>query len=357
MGRSVDYFGYYQGWEGGESFDAGRARAAIARGATPVVAWEPWDWTKGVNQPQFALSRIIAGDYDDYIRSWATEAKRFGRRVLLRFAYEMNGTWMSWSEGVNGNRPGEYVKAWRHVHRIFRQVGATNVRWVWAPNVVSPDFTPLKRLYPGDRFVDLVGIDGYNWGPTQPSWGSRWQSFDEIFRPTIRRIRKITSKRILITEIASTEVGGNKAAWIRETLAAFDRYPYIIGFMWFNYDKETDWRIQSSAASLRAFRKAIRHHRFNCDQRLRANRRVVRRGRRVKFIATIRPRTQQGERVSLFRGNKRIRTRRTGSKPTRLVFRLRPRRTLRYTVRVPARPALGLRAGRSNPVRVRVRPR
>jgi hypothetical protein len=355
VGRTVDYFGYYQGWASRDAFDFGRAEAAFGRGAVPVVAWEPWDWLKGSEQPEFALSRIIAGDFDEYIRGWAADARRFGRRVLLRFAYEMNGDWMPWSEGVNGNKPGQYVQAWRHVHRIFRQEGATNVRWVWAPNVISPDFVPLQRLYPGDRYVDLVGIDGYNWGTTQPSWGSRWQSFDEIFRPTIRRIRRITSKRILITETASTEHGGNKARWIRETLAAFDRYPSIVGFMWFNYDKETDWRIQSSPEALRAFRKGIRHHRFNCDQRLKTNRRVVRRGEHVKLIARVRPRIESRERVFLYRGAKRIRSKRTGSGPTRLAFRVRPRQTARFTIRVRGLPAHDLGPSRSNPVRIRVR--
>ena len=47
----------------------------------------------------------------------------------------MNGNWFAWMEGVNGNQPGEYVAAWRHVHDIFTAVGATNVSWVWCPNV------------------------------------------------------------------------------------------------------------------------------------------------------------------------------------------------------------------------------
>lgn len=355
VGRSVDYFGYYQGWAARDAFDAGRAGAAVARGATPVVAWEPWDWTVGVDQPEFSLSRIIAGDYDGYIEEWAADAKGFGRRVLLRFAYEMNGDWMPWSERVNGNQPGEYVRAWRRVHRIFDRVGATNVRWVWAPNVISPTFTPLARLYPGDRYVDVVGIDGYNWGATQPSWGSRWRSFDETFGATIRRVRLLTSKPILITETASTEVGGDKAAWIGDTLAAFDRYPDIIGFMWFNYDKETDWRIQSSARSLRSFREGIRHHRFTCSVRLRAGRRAVARGRRLSLVARVEPRGGGPERVVLYRGTEALRAARLGERPGRVVFRVRPRRTATYTVRLAPRPADGFGPNRSNPIRIRVR--
>ncbi|HEX6208498.1 MAG TPA: glycosyl hydrolase [Actinomycetota bacterium] len=351
VGRPVDYLGYYQGWAARDAFDTTRAGAAVARGATPVVAWEPWDWTGGVNQPEFRLARVIAGDHDDYIRAWAQDAKAFGGRIILRFAYEMNGDWMPWSESVNGNRPGEYVRAWRHVHRIFDQVGARNVRWIWAPNVVSPAFTPLKRLYPGDRWVDLVGIDGYNWGTTQSSWGSTWQSFDRIFRPTIRKLRRITSKRILITEIASTEHGGDKAAWTRKTLRAMGRYPFIVGFMWFNYDKETDWRIQSSASSLRSFRKALSHHRFSCRLRLKARSRSVRRGAPAKLVVRVRPYGGERAHVVLSRGGKKVRARWTGPSPSKLVFEVPARRAARYVARLRGpQPRM-----RSNPVRVRVR--
>ena len=33
----------------------------------------------------------------------------------------MNGWWWPWSEQLNGNNPGEFVAAWRHVHDIFVQ--------------------------------------------------------------------------------------------------------------------------------------------------------------------------------------------------------------------------------------------
>ncbi len=81
----------------------------------------------------------------------------------MRFNWEMNGRWFPWSEGVNGNKSGEYVTAWRHVHDIFTAVGANKVTWVWCPNI-DPNriFLDLASQYPGDEYVDWTCLDGYN---------------------------------------------------------------------------------------------------------------------------------------------------------------------------------------------------
>ena len=104
-------------------------------GSIPVVSWSSQSIPSNVSEPDFQLSDVIAGRYDAYIREFASKAKSWGHPFFLRFNWEMNGNWFPWSEGVNGNQPGEYVAAWRHVHDIFTAVGATNVTWVWCPNV------------------------------------------------------------------------------------------------------------------------------------------------------------------------------------------------------------------------------
>lgn len=262
-GARVDLFGFYQGWASGEPFDRARADAVTARGAIPVLAWEPYDWQAGTEQPEFALSRILRGDHDAYIRSWARDITAWGKPLMLRFAYEMNGDWMPWSEGVNGNRPGEYVAAWRHVHRIFASEGAANVSWVWAPNVAYSGSTPLEGLYPGDDYVDWLGVSGYNWGTGVTEWHT-WQSVEDVFGATLAELRSLATKPIIITETASAESGGDKAAWIRDLFPALGRHPDVAAVMWFNYDKETDWRIQSSAAARDAFKASLAEARRRC---------------------------------------------------------------------------------------------
>jgi beta-mannanase len=242
-------------------FDAAAGDAVWSRGALPMVTWEPWrDGRLGPRQPEFALRRFLDGSFDPLLRQFAESVRDWGRPVLLRFAPEMNGDWNSWSPGVNGNSAWEFVAVWKHVHDLFESVGARNVEWVWSPNVAFPHSTPLRLLYPGDAYVDWVGVDGYNWGRTRP--GMHWQSFTSVFGPTIRSITQITKKPIVLTEVGSSEVGGKKAVWIRDFLSELQRNPSIVGFVWFQYDKGTDWRIDSSSASRAAFAAGLAQPRY-----------------------------------------------------------------------------------------------
>ena len=120
----------------------------------------------------FPVARIVAGDFDGYIRSWAKAAADWGKPLMLRFAQEMNGNWYPWGAGVNGNAPGEYAKAYRHVHKIFTSVGATNVIWIWSPNVLYPGGASLSSVYPGNAYVNWIGVDGYNFGTSAYTRGA-----------------------------------------------------------------------------------------------------------------------------------------------------------------------------------------
>jgi hypothetical protein len=253
-GKRVGLYLYYESFAYSR-FEPTQADAIRARGALPEITWEPWNPTGTANQPGYGLQSITSGAYDDYIRQWATDIRAWRHPLLVRFAHEMNGDWYPWCEGVNGNRLGDYVAAWRHVHRIFRAAGTTNAKWVWTPYVRLPGSAPLASFYPGDRFVDWVGLDGYNWGSTRP--GSAWQTFAEIFGPSLAELRDITDKPLMIGEVASTEIGGDKAAWMNDFFDGLKRNPAIRAFAWFNFDKESDWRIESSEAATAAFAAGI----------------------------------------------------------------------------------------------------
>ena len=137
IGREIDYTIWYEGWASGLFGEQQRAYLARIRelGLTPVIAWDPMDQNgPPINQPLYKLSNIIRGDFDDYIDSWADGLAAYGDPVFLNFAHEMNGNWYPWGIGVNGNQPGEFVQAWRHVHDRFSAREANNVVWVWTPN-------------------------------------------------------------------------------------------------------------------------------------------------------------------------------------------------------------------------------
>ncbi|RAX43864.1 beta-mannanase [Arthrobacter sp. AQ5-06] len=231
-----------------------------ARGAVPLITWEPWAWGGGTEQPAYSLDRIAAGDFDAHITQWGQALTAWGQPVQLRFAHEMNGNWYPWAEGVNGNQPGDYVTAWRHVHDIVAATGAGNVSWVWSPNVPYYGSTDLAGLFPGVGYVNVVALDGYNWG-TSASW-SGWISPQDLFAPGIAQLRALApGVPILISETASSEAGGDKAVWNTELVSYLAAQPDVVGFVWFHLQKETDWRINSSATSASAFKSALQARR------------------------------------------------------------------------------------------------
>jgi glycosyl hydrolase family 26 len=249
---------WFQDWDMG--FDTEYMDAAVSRGQMPLVTWEPWRfWVKPdpLDQPGYALKRILVGDHDAYVRDWARAAARWGKPFFLRFAHEMNGDWTTWSPRVGGNTNREFVAVWRKVHGIFLQEGAANVKWVWSPVAHSEEHTPYSRVYPGDAYVDWFGISGYNWGTTH-DW-SRWQSFSGIFGTSYKAMQGIAPRKpIMIPEVGCAEQGGDKAGWIRSAYLKEipERFPKIRAVCWFHANKETDWRVNSSPEALLAYKRA-----------------------------------------------------------------------------------------------------
>ncbi|MDQ0868308.1 beta-mannanase [Arthrobacter sp. V1I9] len=231
--------------------------AVHARGATSLITWEPWLWSgNGANQPAYALDRITAGDFDPYIKQWGSALATWGKPVMLRFAHEMNGNWYPWAEASNGNGAGDYAAAWRHVHDVVAATGATNVSWVWSPNVPYWGSTPLTGLYPGAGYVDVVALDGYNWG-TAVSWSS-WTSPSALFGEGLTALRSLApGKPIIIAETASAEAGGSKANWNTALVSYLAAQPDVTGFVWFHHNKEVDWRINSTTTSTNALATAL----------------------------------------------------------------------------------------------------
>jgi len=234
-------------------------------GAIPVFSWNSTSSPPSIDQPAFSLSKVIDGTYDTYIRDFALKAKAWGHPFFLRFNWEMNGFWFPWAEGVNGNTPGQFVAAWRHVHDIFTSVGATNATWVWCPNVdLFSSLTPLGELYPGDSYVDWTGIDGFNWGQRRGSPG--WQNFNQVFHRTYKRIisRVAPGKPVMLAEVASSDKGGSKPVWIKDMLSKVrHRYRKIRAIIWYDInDRNTHWPLESSKKASNAFRAGIRPSAF-----------------------------------------------------------------------------------------------
>lgn len=248
-GRNPAIVMWYQAWSE-PLFYSSQLTNVSATGAVPMITWDPATDDGGI-----ALSAIAGGQYDAYIRSSANAAAAWGHPMYIRFAHEMNLPSSPFGPGHAGDSAAQYVAAWRHVVSIFRQQGATNVQWVWSPNVYCGGSCPFTAFYPGDSWVDWVALDGYNYAGVDDV---AWMSFQQIFGPSYAILSHLSQRPMMVGETASTEQGGNKAGWISQTFAQIpSQYPQIHAVIWFDRNKETDWRVDSSTASLQAWRQVV----------------------------------------------------------------------------------------------------
>ncbi len=251
LGQKPQYLLWYQDFTSAPPMD--ELRAVQRAEATPVITWEPW--TRADRGPG-TIRRLMSGALDEYVHGWVAGLHEWQHPVYLRFAHEFNGDWYPWSP-AGGTPADTYVAAWRRIHRTFTAHGATNVRWLWCPDAADAQRDPITDWYPGDEYVDCIGLDGYNWGTSGA--GTVWREPAEIFGPALADAVLLADGRpVIIAEVGCAESGGNKADWITTLVHYLIRHTKVTGFVWFEHDKETDWRIASTPESALAMAEALR---------------------------------------------------------------------------------------------------
>lgn len=208
---------------------------------------------------------ILDGRYDDYLHSYAKALKAFGHPVLFRLNNEMNGDWCWYSAYYAGKDTDIYKAVWKYIHAIFAANGTDNVLWVWNPHDLSrPDFKWNHYLmyYPGDEYVDIIGLTGYNTGTYFP--GERWREFGEIYAPLYAEYTAAFAKPFMITEFGSNSVGGNKPAWLQSMFGQIGQFPNIKAAIWWNgtdYDQQGNpgriYLLDESETTIEVFRNHL----------------------------------------------------------------------------------------------------
>jgi hypothetical protein len=247
IGKQPNALEYYAAF--GDGFDTSGVRRIYQEGALPFMAWEPF-------KP--SLRSIADGASDAYIKKMAKDVVSLNLPIAISFGHEMNGDWYAW--GRTKAKPADYVAAWRHIHDLFQDAGATNVIWVWTPNVITPmPDVGLKQYYPGDAYVDWAGMIGY-YTLTGP------HTFDTLYGPTMRQIRTFTKKPLFIAETAAQE-GQRRRVDVDDLFDGVKDHDDVLGFIWFNIPKRADWRIEISPLALAEFRKRATDPAFGFDIR------------------------------------------------------------------------------------------
>ena len=249
MGRPYDLLLTYYNWT--DSFPDAHEAAMVAGGSTPLMAWYLPDKNTGSTA---SLSAIAAGADDTWITTQALNIKAFGHRVYLRLAPEMNGDWYHYS-----GKPTAYIAAWRHIWKVFEQAGATNVTWVWCPNLTPSD--NWDAYYPGSAYVDVIGVDSFS------NVKYTWQTFQQMFEGFFAHFAAFApGKPQLVVETATNsgagapEVGIGSAASFISGMQSYlkdvagPRYD-VVGVCWFDSDANdgSNWRVDQTPQSWQAW--------------------------------------------------------------------------------------------------------
>jgi hypothetical protein len=159
----------------------------------------------------------------------------------------------------------EFVAAWRHAHDIGAARGLHHVQWVWTVSAYSFGVSRADAFYPGDAYVDWIGVDPFNLydcrgvkGPT----GGPWRSFkDSTAAPQAWLSTHAAGKPVMAVEWGSVPgAPGQRAQWITEAAQTIQtpEYSRWHAMLWRNGSQAAPrtgcgYRIDDDPSSLEAF--------------------------------------------------------------------------------------------------------
>jgi hypothetical protein len=231
----------YFNWD--DPFSVELMRNTAAQGRIPFLAFQT---TNGA----LTYRQIADGQGDDSLNARADAAKAFGKPMFVAFQWEPNQ-----SIGNKGSAE-DYVAAWQHIVKLFRERGATNVSFVYVQTAASfRTGSPLdEQLYPGNDYIDWVAADGYNFFGC-PGKSAGWTPFKQIFS-AFYTWGQTKGKPMMIAELGVSEdpnQPGRKADWYRQAAQQLPDFPDIKAVVYYNAAPQCPNWVDSSPQSLAGF--------------------------------------------------------------------------------------------------------
>jgi hypothetical protein len=236
IGRKLAIDNDHEDWEVFPNVD--RIRWDAQNGRLSMLSWRIKFDRSHPNGGCATADAINAGTYDAQLKRQAQAIESIGRPVLIRFNYEMTGNKEDDCFAgfrVKSNIPlaaSKYVTAWRHVVGVFRSVGATNARWVFAPGHGAYANGHWKPFYPGDAYVDWIAVDCYNKSGKSVSFA------DDPGIQAFYRVAAPMGKPLMVSETgAPNDPRLNpdpQTVWLNTARAFLKSKPAIKAFVWWS---------------------------------------------------------------------------------------------------------------------------
>jgi Glycosyl hydrolase family 26 len=214
-------------------FPVAESIAIAKRGIVPFVYGHPGPFDVSIPIPGFGPKELAQGQQDGYIKKFAQGAAEFGKEYggfFFTTLPEMNGKWFSW--GMNSNA----IPAWRRIWQVFEDQGANQyATWVWEvyPYSVLPTtmVDSPESYYPGDRYVDWVGITGISVARSRYSPGSLYSLIDRTYR---QMLKAHPQKPIMLSSFGRTNQS-DQSNWLIEAYNSMkNSFPAIKAVIYFD---------------------------------------------------------------------------------------------------------------------------
>jgi len=177
---------------------------------------------------------IASGVYDDDLRRQALGVAALKTPFFITFDHEADQP-AKLAQGSGTN----FVRAWRHVHDLFGEAGATNAVWVWVMMGTPPALPRVLELWPGNDYVDWISWDVYN--PSGCRAGqidaAKYVSFEQSMKIFFDWVHAVgpkigvdPNKPMMISEAGSVvypDDVAKTAQWYAEIPSVLQRYPQI----------------------------------------------------------------------------------------------------------------------------------
>lgn len=246
--------------------------AVVGSGAVLHLSVDARDYADP-DRASVTWASVARGEHDAELREQARGIAGLHERVFVTFDHEADQP----SHAALGS-PADFVRAWRHVHRLFDANGADNVVWVWVMLGWAPSFPVAARMWPGNRYVDWISWDAYNDAGcrTGPVTTSRQRSFADVALPFLRWVHRTgpqigmdIRKPLMISEtgtLAYVEGSAAELAWYRGMSQVLRSHPQIRAVTLWDHAGSSpvcDFRLSASRGSEAAVRRLADDPWFN----------------------------------------------------------------------------------------------
>jgi cellulose synthase (UDP-forming) len=162
---------------------------------------------------------ILSGKLDPMLKRYAAAFRTYREPVFFSL--------------ISSEKNTNFISAWQYVYTFFTELGVSNLTWVWRPNDANEE-----KYYPGEKFVDWIGLKCLNYaGDSDPEDRFRFSLLYENYRKAYGKFEK----PVMVAELGSVR-GKDQINWISDALTDIrEKYKEVRSVMLKNSEEKISY--------------------------------------------------------------------------------------------------------------------